>query len=240
MKKFSALFLTFALLLALAVPAMAAGSEYLVDDADLLSSAEERALTKALKAVSKEWDIDVVVVTADDLRGASSQSYADDFFDYGGYGEDGILWLIDMDHRQSTISTTGSCNEVFDDATQENMQDQLAPMLTDEEYKEAIELFVQLVEDSYRFDAGFSLILALGIGLLVAAIATAVMKSQLKSVQSKAGAADYMKPGSLQLTESRDFFLYRHISRTAKPKDNGSTTHTSSSGRSHGGSSRGF
>ena len=54
MKKFSALFLTFALLLALAVPAMAAGGEYLVDDADLLSSAEERALTKALKAVSKE------------------------------------------------------------------------------------------------------------------------------------------------------------------------------------------
>ena len=39
MKKISALFLTLALLLALAVPAMAAGGEYLVDDADLLSSA---------------------------------------------------------------------------------------------------------------------------------------------------------------------------------------------------------
>ena len=48
-----------------------------------------------------------------------------------------------------------------------------------------------------------------------------------------------MKQGSLQVTESRDIFLYRNVIRTAKPKET-STTHTSSSGRTHGGSSGKF
>ncbi|WP_449077534.1 hypothetical protein [Ruminococcus sp.] len=47
-----------------------------------------------------------------------------------------------------------------------------------------------------------------------------------------------MKRGSLNVTESRDLFLYKTFTRTAKPKNNsssGSSTHTSSSGSTHGG-----
>lgn len=48
-----------------------------------------------------------------------------------------------------------------------------------------------------------------------------------------------MKAGSMNITESRDMFLYDTVTRTAKPKDNdsggGSSTHTSSSGSTHGG-----
>ena len=240
MKRFSAILLTLAMLLALALPVMAAGGDYLVDDADLFTSAQERSLSKLLKEISQEYEVDVVVVTADDLGGKSSQSYADDFFDYGGYGEDGILWLIDMDNRQSTFSTTGTCIDIFNDDTLELFQDELTPYLTDEEYKEAVEHFGALCREYLGFDVLTALLIALVVGLVVAAIATAVMKGQLKSVHSKADAADYMKPGSLQLTEARDFYLYHTMTRVAKPKDNGSSTHTSSSGRSHGGSSRSF
>ena len=228
------------LLLGLAVPVMAVGGDYLVDDADLFTSSQERTLTKLLKQISQEYEVDVVVVTADDLQGASSQSYADDFFDYGGYGSDGILWLIDMDNRKSTFSTTGSCIDTFSDDTLEAMQDELAPMLTDGEYKAAVERFVQLCEEKLGFDMGTALLIAIVVGLLVAAVATAVMRGQLKSVHSKPDAADYLKPGSLNVTEARDLYLYHTVTRVAKPKDNGSSSHTSSSGRSHGGSSRGF
>lgn len=47
-----------------------------------------------------------------------------------------------------------------------------------------------------------------------------------------------MKKESLNITEKRDLFLYRTVSRTAKPKNEssgGSSTHTSSSGSTHGG-----
>jgi len=66
------------------------------------------------------------------------------------------------------------------------------------------------------------------------------MKGQLKSVRFKSAASDYTKAGSMNVTESRDLFLYRTVSRREKPRENsgGSSTHTSSSGRSHGGGGR--
>lgn len=259
MKKILSMILI-ALLLVPALPVMASGEPaHLVDDAGLLSSYEEEALEEALSSLSDKWDMDMVVVTADDLGGKSSRAYADDFYDYGGYGYDGILWLIDMDNRQSTISTCGYGITVFTDAGQDRMQDILAPMLTDEAYANAIEEFIDLCDDyCQRADAGEpydvgslpresfafgrSLFIALAVGLVIAFIATAVMKGQLKSVRAKAAASDYLKPGSLQVTEARDLFLYRNVDRRAKPRESsgGSSTHRSSSGRSHGGSSRSF
>ena len=54
-----------------------------------------------------------------------------------------------------------------------------------------------------------------------------------------AAASDYVRPGSMNVAYANDVFLYSHVNRTAKPKDNdssgGSATHTSSSGTTHGG-----
>ena len=63
--------------------------------------------------------------------------------------------------------------------------------------------------------------------------------TQLKTVRRKAAASDYVRPGSMNVAYANDVFLYSHVNRTAKPKDNdssgGSATHTSSSGTTHGG-----
>ena len=45
------------------------------------------------------------------------------------------------------------------------------------------------------------------------------MKSKLKTVRFQAAASNYMKNGSLNITESRDLFLYNTVTRTAKPKN---------------------
>lgn len=92
---------------------------------------------------------------------------------------------------------------------------------------------------------------ALVIGLIVAVIVMTVMKSGMKSVRMKAEASDYVREGSFDLTESNDTYLYRTVTKTEKPKDddkgsgssgggfgsggNFSSTHTSSSGSTHGG-----
>ena len=92
---------------------------------------------------------------------------------------------------------------------------------------------------------------ALVIGLIVAVIVMTVMKSGMKSVHMKAEASDYVREGSFDLTESNDTYLYRTVTKTEKPKDddkgsgssgggfgsggNFSSTHTSSSGSTHGG-----
>ena len=259
MKKVFSILIVMLLCMTIVMPVMAESElPRLIDEADLLFSDEEQKLQRKLDSISERLQFDVVVLTVDSLEGYSPMEFADDFYDYGGYGKDGILWLIDMDNRKSTISTSGYGITVFTDAGQDYMQDRIAPMLTDEEYGEAIEVYIDLCDDFCRqadegapydvgnlpkepFDTGMSVIIAVVVGIIVALIGTGIMKGQLKSVRAKAEATDYMKPGSLQLTEARDFFLYRHIDRREKPKNNGgSSTHRSSSGNSHGGSSRSF
>ena len=237
MKKLITLLFVFLLVTTLAVSAAAAEVlPYLVDEADLLTPAQEAELEEKLADLSEKWDMDIVVVTADDLDGASSTAYADDFFDYGGYGKDGILWLIDMDNRQSTFSTTGKGIDRLDSDGEDLIQDEVTPLLTEGSYYDACLTFVELCGEVCAFNWVFTGIICLVIGLVVALIATGVMKGQLKSVRAKAAASDYMKSGSLQVTESRDLFLYRNVTRTARPKDTGSGgSRTSSSGRSHGG-----
>ena len=90
------------------------------------------------------------------------------------------------------------------------------------------------------------LFLALGIGLVLAWVVVGVMKSQLHSVAFQENAASYVREGSMNLTNSRELFLYRDVNRTehveAKDSDSsgGSSTHTSSSGTTHGGGGGSF
>ena len=65
-----------------------------------------------------------------------------------------------------------------------------------------------------------AILICIGFGLLIGLITVLVMKSQLKSVRPQNAAADYVTAGSFQLRNSRDIFLYRHVRRTARPKNN--------------------
>ncbi len=87
--------------------------------------------------------------------------------------------------------------------------------------------------------------IALLVGFLLSMIPMGIMKAKLRTVQQKSGAADYVDRDSLRITNVRDIFLYRTVSQTRRAQevedhDGPSTTHTSSSGETHGGSSGSF
>ena len=239
--------------LSFAVPAFAEAMPRLVDQADLLTDAQEASLLSKLDSISNRQGMDVVVVTADTLDGKSPMAYADDFYDYNGYAEDGILLLVSMEDSDWWISTAGYGITAFTDAGIEYLGNRFVPSLSDGDYAGAFEIFADHCDefitqaktgDPYDthnlpkkpFDFLLNLAVSFVIGLVIAAIATAVMKGKLKSVRAQAGASGYVKTGSMNVTHRQDLFLYRDVNRTAKPKDSsGSSTHTSSSGRSHGG-----
>ena len=81
--------------------------------------------------------------------------------------------------------------------------------------------------------------IAVVIGIILAFITVSIMKSQLKSVRISTEAREYMKSDTLSITKHSDRFLYRNVTRTARPKNNtssgGGGVHVGSSGRSHGG-----
>lgn len=102
-------------------------------------------------------------------------------------------------------------------------------------------------DDGYgtsAFDVKSALVSSGVIGLVCAAFAVMFMISQLKSVRQK-NAEAYLREGSLQVSDSRDMFLYRNVNKIRRQDDNsssggGTSMHRSSSGRSHGGRSGRF
>lgn len=81
------------------------------DEAKLFTQSEVNKLEDQARDISSAYNMDIVIVTTEDNMGKSSRAFADDYFDYGGFGigpdRDGILFLIDMDNREANISTSG-------------------------------------------------------------------------------------------------------------------------------------
>ena len=248
-KKLFGFCLVLVLLLSATLPALAEKQEIpqVYDAADLLSSAEEQALTDKLDAL----DIFVAVVTTDRLGGKSPMAYADDFYDENYGAPDGILLLVSIEDNDWWISTCGYGIHAFTDAGIEYMGGQFVPYLSDGDYAQAFDVYADLCEDFLRqaetgdpydshnlpkapFNVVFCVVIALIAGFVLALIVVSGMKQKLKT-HMQSHAASYVKRGSMQVTVHKDLYLYSTITRRRRENQGGSSTHRSSSGRSHGG-----
>ena len=227
----------------------------LVDDADLLTPNEEAQLLQKLEEITQRQQCEISVVTKYSIDGKLPRDYADDFFDYNGYGygvnDDGILLLLSMDTREWAISTYGNAIDIFTDSVQADITDSFLSYISDGDYFSGFNRFADLCDNQiayynenggYSYDYGkesFGWFTAIGgsllIGLVVGLIVALSLKSQLTSVKPQAAATAYTKPGSLRITDRQDMFLYHTITRTARPKENsssGSRSHSSGGGHS--------
>lgn len=242
-----------------------AGSELprLVDDADILTDSEEKELNQQLDTVSEEQKCDVIIVTVDSLNGKTVEEYADDYYDDNsyGYGENnsGILFLVAMDDREWNISTSGDAITAFTDAGLAYMEDQFVSDLSDGAYMDAFSKYASLCDDFLTraengepYDTGhlpkkkvspWWIAGDLLIGVIIAFVMALIKKTKLKSVKSQVTAGAYEKAGSLDLTVRTDYFVNRVVTTRKierKQESGGSSVHTCSSGKSHGGRSGKF
>lgn len=265
-KRITAIIFSVLLCLFIAIPSFAAEkSSRLNDAANLLSESEKTDLLEKLDEISERQQLDVTVVTVDNLGSYNTASAcADDIYDNSGYGvgpeKDGLLLLISVSDRDWAISTCGYAVTAFTDAGIDCIGEKITPDLSKGDYAAAFIKYTKLCDEFITqaksgkpYDSEnlpkepLSLIwipVSVIIGFITSLIAVGVMKSKLKTVRFKAEANSYLKNGSLNITDSSDLFLYNTVSRTAKPKDSGSSggsgTHTSSSGATHGGGSGKF
>ena len=238
MKKFLMIILTFIILsTAFGISAFAEHPSRVVDEADLLTANEETALASRLDALSDKYQMDVVVLTVESVGDKTVVAYADDYYDYNGYGYnetyDGLLLLVSMEERDWYITTCGEAIKAFSDSDIQAIGSAISEAIGSENYYTAFSAFADECEyyidghiNGFPFDYGKHILISIAIGLLVAWIATSSMKSKLKTVRFEEKAENYVKDGSMNVTLSRDFFIYRTITRVAKPK-NDTSTHTS-------------
>ncbi len=272
-KRFFTLALALFFILSITLPVCAESgdgfnSQYarLQDDAALLSSDEYNEVLSRLDEISERQSFDVVIHTTEDMDGYSSVvAYADDYYDYNGYGygedRDGIILVVAMNTRDLYISTCGFGITAFTDYGIDTLLDDVKGYFSDGDYYGGFCSFISEADEyitsakngspydindgDYYYSSersGFFnftwLMASLIMGLVCALIIVGTMKAQLKTVRPALAAGSYVRKDSIKVKSERDIYLYRNVSRTEIVRESssgGSSTHVSSSGTTHGG-----
>lgn len=246
--------IAFALIFAFTAPAMADDTVRVIDYADILTDSAEYALEDKLEDIYYSLRFDAVVVTVDSTEGTPGQAFADDLYDYLGYGygseHDGILLLWVAEDREVFISTCGYGTYAVTDTGMKYLLNAVVPYLKDNDYAKAFNVFadkteylVKLARDGNRMDSKtgkdddenplVKVFLSLFVGMVPAAIVISVMKGKMKTVHAQRSAENYTT--LVNVDGGYDNFLYTDVQKVKKDRE--TTTHTSSSGRQHGGGS---
>lgn len=261
MKKTISLFLA-ALLFLLPLTASAEAPN-VVDEPGILNGSEYSALLDRAEELSQRYGIDTILYITSTLNGRDPQKVADDIFDDPdmgyGYGDDfsGVLLLYVVEDRDLAISTYKDGFMALSDSRIDALLDGIVPDLSNGRYYDGLNHYLSQLETYYaafengEYDHEFEhgpmpmylrVLIAVIIGLIVSLINILIMRSKMRTAVRQSGAADYITPGSYDLYHCRDIYLYSKTSRTRRQTDSGSghSSHTSSSGRSHGGGTRHF
>lgn len=254
MKKWVLIFLCLVLILSTSANAFALQTQppKVVDDANLLTEDAYNRLSERAEEIAERYNMDVVIVTINDMNGDDAESFADDYFDYNGYGlgshYSGVLFLVCMGTHDWHVSTCGYAIRAYNRYAMSDTRNEVITYLSSGDYEEAFDCWLSIVEKYYEAyelgddtvykgapNYGKMLIISGAFGLVVALIVILIMRSTMNSAKARNDASEYLKCGSYRLTTQRDIFLYSRVMKTRKPSDSDGSTHTSSSGRCHGG-----
>ena len=251
------------------------GYRHIIDMTGSLSSSDLDRFEKELTDLGNEYSEDLVIVIVDTqiaeilnekYRQAAPYGYnyslqgiADYIYDNNGYGygaqKSGLLTLLRIGEPYSNHFHLCTSGDLIAECSESDIDDiyyATKPGLSSENIARAVdgcisaeENFLKKVQDSKGFHPAAKGFISAAIGAVVGAISTFSMKGKLKSVTRQTRAEGYVVPGSFELRDSRDLFLYSNVTRTAKPQTDargggggGAGFHISSSGVSHGGGTR--
>lgn len=225
----------------------------ILDKAGYLTGEQKAELSQRLEKIREKYSFDVAFVSEKSLSAVDAQSSADDIYDYNGYGYgedyDGILFYIAAAERKYHFSVCGSGEVIFNENGLKYLEKKIVPSLKEDDFYTAVKIYADCTEkllemaaegkpfNKSQHSTKYILCVIAGACILPLLLAYFMMYKKLaemKTAVKEDNAANYIKPGSMNLDFSRDIFLYSTVTKTEREKSD-SGSHTSSSGRSHGG-----
>ena len=223
-----------------------------VDEADLLTADEEKALDAKLVAVEQSHKVRILIGTMQDTGGAALGKVANNVVDQIPADNGTIVLLLSMKERDWYISTDNKMRtRITDGKGIEYLSGEFLPDLKEGRYAAAFTAFAATTDEMLTYyekegepyDPANALnLMALGIALACALILGGTIYYMLyeyeSNVRSAAEADAYLNHDSFRLTRSEDDFLYTTVTRRTKEKkesSSGSNVSTSSRDSSHGG-----
>lgn len=234
----------------LTTPAVDA-TEKVYDFADLFTDEEEQQLYTKITNYINEYNLDLAVVTIDE-NNKTPREYADDFYDYNDFDQQGgILFLIDMDNRKIYMSTTGQAIKMYNDYRINTALDEVYTYMSDEEYYEGTSSYIDKISNyakkgvptSNKEEKSLtsSIFMSLLIGLIGTAIIMAILIFKNRMVKKATTAREYLNKNSIKIQNMGEILISSNTTKhEIDHSSSGSSTHTGSSGSSHGGGGHSF
>ncbi|MDR3311018.1 MAG: TPM domain-containing protein [Oscillospiraceae bacterium] len=239
----------------LAASASGSGTGLVADEAELFTEAEERKLASEMSDVAAEYGCELIILTVRSLGGYTAEDYAASYYDANGYGygetRSGALLLVSTGggagNRDVYVYAYGDARYALTLPRIDDVLDGMMSDLRSENWYAAAQTFVRGTESGFANPAPSTdyppenytpqiIAVSFGLGLLAAGITVGVMWSKMKTVKLSGRAAEYIRQGSLNVTHSGERFLYRRVSRVARPQ---AASPSGGGGRSGGGGGHG-
>ena len=224
------------------------GSILLDDKAGLLTSSEAPDVLASLEKASSDSNCNIAIATtADGYNESGIQNYSANYYATTLQGKSetnfAVVLTVDISSRKVDVATYNPGSpQNLNQSEMDSIRESITSDLTDGNYAKAFKKFADNAAKKAKrvnpdgtlnksgFPWGWRILISLVIGFIIALIICMIIKKQLKTVEMKAGAADYIRPNSLNITNSRDNFLYSNVTKTAKPKNDSSGGGSRSSG----------
>lgn len=245
--------------------------DYVSDYAGLLSDAQRQDLSNLAARVSDEYNFGVFVVVVNDYKSYVNGSIADFsenvFHRYGlgrGQKEEGVLLAMSMSNRDYDIYAHGDFgNYAFTDYGKRQLADSFLDNFRGNDWEGGFRDFIEnsgnmlemarngrpvdtwiadQAETGPRMTLG-KILVSLGVGCLTGGATVSGMKRQMKTAIRQTGAANYVSLGGVKLSNKRDDFVNRSVTRQVIPRQTtggrpggghfGGTTTSGSFGGSH-------
>lgn len=234
--------------------------ERIFDEADILTETEEYSLQKYMDKVSKEKQVDIVIVTTNDAEGKQPREYAEDFYkthDFGYEDSDGtgLLYLISLDksvtgNRELWMTTAKEAKDYFSQSRIDSVLDNIYNTLTaDEElnYYGSCNEFIKGIEKYMNVSESVPVFLTkwyskLGIALVITMIIFFILIFNFGGKKTTT-AETYLDVNSIKRNIKEDTYMYTRTTKTKIEKSSsssGSSSGGSSSGGGYGGGGRSF
>lgn len=234
--------------------------ERIFDEADILTETEEYSLQKYMDKVSKEKQVDIVIVTTNDAEGKYPREYAENFYkthDFGYEDSDGtgLLYLISLDksvtgNRELWMTTAKEAKDYFSESRIDSVLDNIYNTLTaDEElnYYGSCNEFIKGIEKYMNVSESVPVFLTkwyskLGIALVITMIIFFILIFNFGGKKTTT-AETYLNVNSIKRNIKEDTYMYTNTTKTKIEKSSsssGSSSGGSSSGGGYGGGGRSF
>ncbi len=235
-------------------------TEKIYDFANLFSDYEEEKLLRQINTYIDQYKMDLAVVTVNENNKNSPQEYADDFYDYNHFGKgnnrDGILFLIDMQNREIYMTTTGNAIRMYNDHRIDFSLKKVYKNMTNKDYYKGTSEYIEIISKYANLglpsgqdrrvekDILSTLLFSSIISLIITIIIMIILISKNKLVNKQETAEQYLQKESIQINDLGNTLInsntVRHYIDHDTSSGGGSSTHSGSSGISHGGGGHGF